>query len=180
MPLVCDKDKDPAALLPASPGLHWQPRPFPGCSSSQNRLERSSERPPRPPIPEPLPAPLYPAEGPWASTARPRAASARRTWPRTRSHPAADTRLSACSCARLLVSAPACLLALAPPRLPRARPASPAASTKGFVCARPQGARTQPLRSGTHSSRVGDGPRSRFWRRFLQKADGFVWIVTQQ
>lgn len=118
MPLVCDKDKDPAALLPASPGLHWLPRPFPGCSSSQNRLERSSERPPRPPIPEPLPAPLYPAEGPWASAARPRAASARRTWPRTRSRPAADTRLSACSCARLLVSAPAYLLALAPPLAP--------------------------------------------------------------
>ncbi|CAO2639146.1 hypothetical protein LEMLEM_LOCUS24784, partial [Lemmus lemmus] len=49
-------------LLLASPGLHWLPRPFPGCSSSQNRLERSSERRPCPPKPEPLPAPLYPAE----------------------------------------------------------------------------------------------------------------------
>lgn len=133
-PYGCDKDKDPAALLPASPGLHWLPRPFPGCSSSQNRLERGRERPLRPPTPQPLLAPLYPAEGPWASAARPRAASARRTWPRTRSRASADTRLPACSCARSLVSAPACLLLC--PCLPRALPASPAASTKGFVRAR--------------------------------------------
>lgn len=92
--------------------------------------------------------------------------------PRTRAFLLA--RAPACSRVRLLTCS------LLRPRLPRARPASPAASTKGFVCARPQGARTQPLRSGTHTSRVGDSPRSRFWRRFLQKADGFVWIVTQQ
>lgn len=130
-PWGCHRDGDPAALrlgiarhalaaaghrpsqgaVPARPG--WG-----GAGSALLAL-------PRPCRSRPGPGPSVPG---WRSAAapRPRAARARRTWPRTRSRPAADTRLPACSCACLLVRAPACLLMH--PACPRARPASPTAN----------------------------------------------------
>lgn len=69
---------------------------------------------------------------------RPRAARPRCTWPRTRSGPAAETRLLACSCS--------CLLPRRIAQAPSSRgayPASPVASIKGFMHA--QGA--NPARS---------------------------------
>lgn len=103
----------------ALPRVQFQPDPAgveQGAPSSPSHARAA---------PRPGPGPSVPG---WRSAAapRPRAARARRTWPRTRSRPAADTRLPACSCACLLVRAPACLLMH--PACPRARPASPTAN----------------------------------------------------
>lgn len=174
-PYGCDKDKDPTALLPAHQACtgchgHFQGAvpartDWSGAASALLALPRPSHFPPLcTRLKDRGPQPRDPGQQALGAHGR----------------PAADTRLPACSCARSLVSAPASLLLC--PCLPRARPASPAASTKGFVCARPLGARTQPLRSGvdSHTSQVSDSPRSRFWRQFLQKADEIMGIVTQE